>query len=328
MFQKARIVRLAIALTIAGAIATQIPPDAGTAIARDGYGGRSGSGNREAIQIAVAGLVAYGIYATATAPAGAAAGAAAAGAAGGAGAGAGAVPPVVAANAATKPIWDTLNESDDMKQFANAADQAGLKDELNSPGPYTAFIPNNAAFAAFDSGKLADLQKPENKAQLAALLNNHVIAGKYTIDQLKMEAGAAGPAGKQYKTLAGGTVTITYNNSVLQIDGVTIVETDIAASNGVIHPIGQILPAPGAAAGGAGAGAAGAGAATQSTAQQVPSPQETPAAQGTPSPAATATPEATPTPAPTPDATPAPEATTPTPDATPTPALPSDPTAQ
>jgi uncharacterized surface protein with fasciclin (FAS1) repeats len=251
MFQKDRIVRFAVALTIAAAIATQIPTNSGTAIARDGYGGRTGSSGRTAIQIAVAGLVAYGIYATATAPAG---GAAAGAAAGAAGAGAGAVPPVVVPPAtAAKPIWDTVNETDDLKQFATAADNAGLKDELNGPGPYTAFVPNNAAFAAFDATKLADLQKPENKAQLASLINGHVINGKYTIEQLKQEADAAGPAGKTYPTLAGGTVTITHNNNVLQINGVTIVESDVEATNGVIHPIGQILggvAATGAAAAG------------------------------------------------------------------------------
>ena len=165
MFRKDRIVRLAVALTIAGAVASQIPSNSGTAIARDGYGGRGSSGGRDAIRIAVAGLVAYGIYATATSPAAATGAAAAAGAAGSA-----AVVPIVPVTS-DKTIYDTISQSDDLKQFGNATDQAGLKDQLSQPGPYTAFVPNNAAFAAFDAAKLAELQQPGNKDKLAALVN-------------------------------------------------------------------------------------------------------------------------------------------------------------
>jgi uncharacterized surface protein with fasciclin (FAS1) repeats len=142
-----------------------------------------------------------------------------------------------------KALFDTIAETDDLKLFGNAVDAAGLKDALNSPGPYTVFVPNKAAFAAFDAARQAELQKPENKAQLPALLNSHVIKGKYTIEQLKQEATAAGPAGKTYDTLANGPVTITFDpaNNILAINGVTIVQSDIAASNGIIHPIGQVL---------------------------------------------------------------------------------------
>jgi uncharacterized surface protein with fasciclin (FAS1) repeats len=159
------------------------------------------------------------------------------------------VPPDTPPVTNPKALFDTIAETDDLKMFGNELDSAGLKDGLSGPGPYTVFVPNNAAFAAFDAARLAELQKPENRAHLSALINSHVIKGKYTIEQLKQEATAAGPAGKKYDTLMGGPVTITYDqeNKILTVNGVTIVETDIEASNGIIHVIGQILtplPAP------------------------------------------------------------------------------------
>jgi uncharacterized surface protein with fasciclin (FAS1) repeats len=157
------------------------------------------------------------------------------------------VPPPKALPKALPALVETIAQTDDLKRLGNALDAAGLKDALNSsPGPYTVFVPNKAAFAAFDAAtptKLAELQKPENKAQLSALVTYHIIKGTYTIEQLKQEATAAGPAGKTYATLTGLPVTLSYDpgNHILAINGVPIVESDIVASNGIIHPVGQVL---------------------------------------------------------------------------------------
>ena len=61
-----RLLRLALALALAGAIAMQIPSRGGVAIADDTYGGSGGGGARTLIQATVFALVGYGIYATAT----------------------------------------------------------------------------------------------------------------------------------------------------------------------------------------------------------------------------------------------------------------------
>jgi len=229
---KNRIVRLSVALAIAGAIATQIPMIGGVALARDGYGGRGGSGNtgRNIIRGAVAAAVGYGLISTATS-------------AGNAGAGGG-TNPVPPADENKKDnvesIWDVANGRDDLNKFAQNADLAGEKDELRKPGNFTAFIPNNTAFTDLGDAKIQELSKPENKSKLADLIGFHVIVGKYTIDQLKSEVKGLS-AGKQYPTITGKQVTIKLSGDVLTINNVRIIETDIPASNGMIHPIGQVL---------------------------------------------------------------------------------------
>jgi uncharacterized surface protein with fasciclin (FAS1) repeats len=235
---RTRVIRFAVSLVVAGVIATQIPMNGGTALARDGYGGRGGSGTtgRTLIQATVGLAVGYGLISTVTSPT-----------VPGGGGGGGLTPPPAGDNNdqnTTESIWDVANGRDDLNKFAQLADTAGEKDALqkkvaNTPG-MTAFIPNNAAFADLGDAKLQDLAKPENKSALANLLSYHIISGKYTIDQLKTEVKGLA-AGKQYTTLAGSPVTIKLAGDVLTINDVRIIETDIPAANGIIHPIGQVL---------------------------------------------------------------------------------------
>lgn len=236
-----RLTRFTVALAIAGTISAQIPMSGGTAMAQDDYIGSGGGGGtvRGLIQGAVFLLVGYGIYGTVTDRRG------------------GGVPPVgtdpnavpVIGDEEKKPIWDVLNGNEDFKNLAVATEQAGLKETLRSEGPYTAFAPTTAAFSAIPPETMADLQRPENAEKMRTLLSYHVVKGSYTIEQLKT-ATANNAAGVQLETLVPGqTVTVTNDATGLRINGIMIVETDIPASNGVIHAIGTVLsaPAPGAA---------------------------------------------------------------------------------
>lgn len=236
-----RLTRFTVALAIAGTISAQIPMSGGTAMAQDDYigSGTGGGGTvRGLIQGAVFLLVGYGIYGTLTDRRGG-------------------VPPVatdpagvvpVVGDEEKKPIWDVLNGNEDFKNLAVATEQAGLKETLRSEGPYTAFAPTTAAFSAIPAETMADLQRPENAERMRTLLAYHVVRGSYTIEQLKA-AATANTAGVQLETLVPGqTVTVTNDATGLKINGILVVETDIPASNGVIHPIGTVLsaPAPGA----------------------------------------------------------------------------------
>ena len=236
-----RVTRFALSMAVAGAIYSQIPVGNGLAAA---YGG--GGGGKTVVAAAAA---AGAIYTIATIATG-----------GGSGAGPATVPPVdgaippVGAGTATPvipvggadavPVYDAAAANGDLSTFAAQADAADLKDALRTGGPYTVFAPTNAAFAAFQTANptaFADLQKSENKAQLKALLSYHVVKGKYTIADLKGMA-----EGTKLLSLTDGAVTIT-NADGLKVNGVPVQETDIPASNGIIHPIGQILTPPAAA---------------------------------------------------------------------------------
>jgi uncharacterized surface protein with fasciclin (FAS1) repeats len=118
------------------------------------------------------------------------------------------------------------------KTLVAAVKAAGLVETLQGAGPFTVFAPTDEAFAKLPKGTVEDLLKPENKEKLVAILTYHVIPGKVMAAEVKtMKAETVN--GKELSiTAAGGTVTV---------DGATVVKTDVAASNGVIHVIDTVV---------------------------------------------------------------------------------------
>ena len=75
-------------------------------------------------------------------------------------------------------LMEAAASNGSFKTFARAVDKAGLKDTLGGAGPFTVFAPTDAAFAKLPAGKLDELFKPENKTELTAILNYHVVDGR------------------------------------------------------------------------------------------------------------------------------------------------------
>ncbi|MBI1250815.1 MAG: fasciclin domain-containing protein [Alphaproteobacteria bacterium] len=117
-----------------------------------------------------------------------------------------------------------------------AVQAAGLVDTLKGDGPFTVFAPTDAAFAKLPAGTVENLLRPENRAQLTAILTYHVVPGRVT---------AADLAGRtaQPETVQGRSVSIDGRNGV-KVNGANVVMADVAASNGVIHVIDTVLMPP------------------------------------------------------------------------------------
>jgi hypothetical protein len=93
--------------------------------------------------------------------------------------------------------------------------------------------PTDEAFAKLPAGAVDTLLKPENRTQLVDILKNHVIAGGVTLAKaLEMREGT---------TLQGSSISIKFSDGRVQIGNATLVKADIAASNGIIHVIDQVL---------------------------------------------------------------------------------------
>ena len=123
-----------------------------------------------------------------------------------------------------------------------ALSAAGLVETFCAPGDYTVFAPTNDAFDALPPGTL-DAVLADN-ALLTAILTYHV-AGESLF--------AAEVVGlDEIVTLNGETITVEVTNSGVVLNGtVNIIQTDIEASNGVIHVIdGVLLPPVGGEEGG------------------------------------------------------------------------------
>ena len=126
-----------------------------------------------------------------------------------------------------------------------AVKAADLVGTLNSEGPFTVFAPTNEAFAKLPEGTVESLLKAENKATLSSILTYHVVAGKFM----------AADVVKAIKDNDGKFVITTVNGEKLTahiMDGKvmlkdakgnnsTIILTDVAASNGVIHALDSVV---------------------------------------------------------------------------------------
>ena len=135
---------------------------------------------------------------------------------------------------ANKDIVDNALSASNVTTVVAAVKAAGLVDTLKSAGPFTVFAPTNSAFAALPAGTVASLLLPENKATLTDILTYHVVAGRYTSNDLT--------DGLVLKTVEGKTLKFTKVNGHLMINGKAMIETaNVISSNGVTHVINSVL---------------------------------------------------------------------------------------
>merc|ERR1711988_137837 len=143
------------------------------------------------------------------------------------------VPPALVRPAASKTIVDLAVATPELSTLVAALKAADLVGTLSSKGPFTVFAPSNKAFAALPKGVLANLLKPENKAQLVDLLTYHVASGDvHAKDLMDMQ---------MLKTVEGKNVTVRTVGNTILIDTSKVTTADVQASNGVVHIIDAVL---------------------------------------------------------------------------------------
>ncbi len=130
-------------------------------------------------------------------------------------------------------IVETAQAAGQFNTLLAAAKAAGLADALAEGGPFTVFAPTDAAFKKLPAGTVETLLKPENKEKLAAILKYHVVPGR-------MGSGKVVRAGRA-DSLLGPTILFSAEKGKVLADGARIVQTDIGASNGVIHVIDAVI---------------------------------------------------------------------------------------
>jgi len=137
----------------------------------------------------------------------------------------------------TKDIVDTAVAAGSFTTLAKALTAADLVATLKGPGPFTVFAPTDEAFAKLPAGTLENLLKPENKAMLRRVLTYHVVRGKVmAADVVKVSSA---------KAVSGDMLSIKASGGTVMVNRSRVVNTDIAASNGVIHVVDTVLLPPG-----------------------------------------------------------------------------------
>mgnify|MGYP005857328085 CR=1 FL=1 len=150
--------------------------------------------------------------------------------------GTGAVCPLAAGEKKAGDIVDVAVANGSFKTLVAAVQAAGLVDALKGEGPLTVFAPTDEAFAKLPAGTVENLLKPENKEQLKAVLLYHVAAGKLkAADVVKVDS---------VKTLQGQAIAVKVADGKVMVNQAQVVATDVAASNGVIHVIDNVILPP------------------------------------------------------------------------------------
>ncbi len=133
---------------------------------------------------------------------------------------------------AAKDIVDVALADPQFSTLVAALQKAELVQTLKGAGPFTVFAPTNAAFTA---AGITDLSK-FSKADLTPILLNHVLAAR--VPAASVASGEA--------TTAGGTkIYLSKNANGVFINGnIKVITADVAASNGVIHVVDNVILPP------------------------------------------------------------------------------------
>ena len=127
----------------------------------------------------------------------------------------------------TKDLLTTARERE-LGAYLVALESAGLRSELEAKGPFTLFIPRDAAFERFSTSEL-DAFDADFDA-LRRLMQYTIVRGALASDSLARLDSV--------ETLGGEPLEITVSNG-LEVNGIQIVESDVECSNGVVHILAE-----------------------------------------------------------------------------------------
>lgn len=135
------------------------------------------------------------------------------------------------ASEASADIIETAKAAGSFNTLATAIEAAGLTETLKGEGPFTVFAPTDEAFAKLPKGTVESLL--QDKEKLATILKYHVVAGEVSSAQAMKITEA--------NTVAEKPLKISKSGKKLMVGKATVIQADIAASNGVIHVIDEVL---------------------------------------------------------------------------------------
>ncbi len=142
--------------------------------------------------------------------------------------------------AGNRTIVDIASANPDFSTLVTALEAANLVETLSGPGPFTVFAPTNAAFDALPAGTLDALL--QDQPGLTSVLTYHVVQGEFPADEVVNMTSI--------RTVQGEPLDVTVENGSVRVDGANVTQTDIRASNGVIHVIDAVMLPSGQGSGG------------------------------------------------------------------------------
>ena len=133
-------------------------------------------------------------------------------------------------------VVETIDNQSDLSMLADLLDRANLTDALNGTGPFTVFAPSNEAFEMANQTMLQELTEGNNTENLTQLLTYHVVPGRIVLNETTEN--------QTLTTLQGQKLVLKNNDTGFYVNDAMISESNLIATNGVVHVIDEVLETP------------------------------------------------------------------------------------
>ena len=127
-------------------------------------------------------------------------------------------------------IVDIAVSNEGFSTLVAAVQAANLVEILKSPGPFTVFAPNDAAFAKLPPGTITTLL--QNIPQLTRILCYHVVPGKLTKADLEKLSSVT--------SVESSPISLDFTEA-FEVKNSTVIAANIEADNGIIHVIDNVI---------------------------------------------------------------------------------------
>ncbi|XP_029968953.1 stabilin-2 isoform X2 [Salarias fasciatus] len=144
------------------------------------------------------------------------------------------VSPTVESN----PQMNLLGMVSDISRFQTfkmLLERTGLSSELTSPGPFTVFAPNTAAFDAMTEGYLQYLRSSEGRYKLLEFMRNHLVSST----SLEVFNAVSNP-----RIMSAANQILNFNvteNGQILVNGAAVLEAAVEAKNGRLYVLDGVL---------------------------------------------------------------------------------------
>ncbi|XP_007438603.1 periostin isoform X1 [Python bivittatus] len=134
---------------------------------------------------------------------------------------------------AERTLHEVLRSDKRFSIFLSLVEAAGLEEVLSQPGDWTFFVPTNDAFKGLTEQEKETLIKDQNA--LRNILLYHLTRG------IIIASGIEPGVTNILKTIQGGKLYLKMVNDTLLVNELKSTESDLMATNGVIHVIDKLL---------------------------------------------------------------------------------------
>ncbi|CAJ1357845.1 unnamed protein product [Effrenium voratum] len=147
-------------------------------------------------------------------------------------------------------LMQFANKESELSDFVGLVMAAGLLEEFQGTGPFTALIPNNYAF--YELGALLDdLRAPSSAQNLKEVLRYHIVKGKHlsmdlTSPQDLVTLQGASVQAVPWTNLGWNGIAYDSASPPVVINSIAqVTKPDVSATNGIVHVIDRVLFPPG-----------------------------------------------------------------------------------